>query len=145
MSLLKKLHYKVNYPFVLINLPKQLREEMAEMIEFSPFIEEITPSCKFVLCFVFNRIDLINLTSQLIPLVEDDALIWIAYPKKTSKCYKTDLSRDHGWDLLGNFGYEPVSLISLNNDFSIIRFRHVKHIKKMVRLETMKLTKNTPK
>lgn len=145
MSLLKKLHYKDNYPFVLINLPKQLREEMAEMIEFLPFTEEVTPRCKFMLCFVFNRIDLINLTSQLIPLVEDDALIWIAYPKKTSKCYKTDLSRDHGWDLLGEFGYEPVTILSFNSDFSIIRFRHVKHIKKMVRSETMKITKNTSK
>lgn len=145
MSLLKKLHYKEQYPFIVMNLPSQLSETMDEITGFLSRSDEIVSPCKFILCFVLNQSDLVDLESKVISHLDEDALFWIAYPKKSSKQYKTDLSRDHGWELLGSYGYEQVTLISLNEDFSIFRFRHVKHIKTMIRSESMKLTKNNAK
>lgn len=145
MSLLKKLYYKDHYPFIVFNLPPQLSNTMDEMTGFLPRIDVLSPSCKFVLCFVLNQNELTSIATQVIPQLEEDALFWIAYPKKSSKQYKTDLSREHGWELLGSYGYEFVTLISLNDDFSIIRLRHISHIKTMVRSDAMKLTKNYPK
>lgn len=145
MNLLKKLQFKENYPFLVINLPNQLIEQLDEMTESLTRTEEIYPLCKFVLCFVLNQEDLVNFVPTVIPSLDDDALFWIAYPKKSSKQYKTDLTRDNGWDLLGTYGYEQVTLVSLNDDFSIFRFRHVKHIKTMIRKETMRLTKTDSK
>lgn len=145
MNLLKKLHFKEDYPFLVINLPDQLIEQFDEMTEFFPRSEEINSKCKFVLCFVLNHEDLVRLIPSIISNLEDDALFWIAYPKKSSKQFKTDLTRDNGWELLGSYGYEQVTLISLNDDFSIFRFRHVKYIKTMIRSEAMRLTKNNTK
>jgi hypothetical protein len=142
MSLLKKLHFKEPNPFIVINLPNQLHEAMDEMTGYFPRSDVIVSSCKFVLCFVLNQDDLEKLIPTLIPYLGEDAMFWIAYPKRTSKQFKTDLTRDSGWELLGNYGYEQVSLISLNDDFSIFRFRHVKYIKTMIRSDSMKLTKN---
>jgi hypothetical protein len=145
MSLLKKLNYKDQYPFIVLNIPTQLIDSLDEMTESTPRLDEISPRCKFVLCFILNQNELTSIATEVIPQLEEDALFWIAYPKKSSKKYKTDLSRDQGWEMLGSLGYEPVTLISLNDDFSIIRFRHVKYIKTMVRSETMKLTNKYPK
>ncbi|MBS3990582.1 MAG: hypothetical protein KGZ51_00790 [Erysipelothrix sp.] len=142
MSLLKKLHFKDINPFIVINLPKQLQETLDEMTGFFPRSDVIIPSCKFVLCFVLNQDDLKKLIPTLIPYLDEDAMFWVAYPKRTSKQFKTDLTRDNGWELLGKYGYEQVSLVSLNDDFSIFRIRHVKYIKTMIRSDSMKLTKS---
>lgn len=142
MNLLKKLNFKESNPFIVINLPKQLHETLDEMTGFFPRSEDIVPSCKFILCFVLNSNDLEKLIPTWIPYLDEDAMFWIAYPKRTSKQFKTDLTRDHGWELLGKYGYEQVSLVSLNEDFSIFRFRHIKYIKTMKRSDSMKLTKN---
>jgi hypothetical protein len=142
MKLLEKLHYKGVDPFLVMNQPYQLNHELDELTGYCSRTESIYPFCRFVLCFVFNQQDLENLMPLLIPNLEEDALFWIAYPKRTSKQYKTDLTRDSGWERLGKYGYEPVSLISLNDDFSIFRFRQLKYIKTMIRSDSMKLTKH---
>ncbi len=140
MSLLKKLHYNEQYPFIVMNLPPQLSKTVDEITGFLSRSEDIALPCKFVLCFVLNQNDLGHLVSKVIPYLGEDALFWIAYPKKSSKQYITDLSREHGWELLRSLGYEFFTLVSLNDDFSIIRFKHVKYIKSKVRSETKKQT-----
>lgn len=60
--------------------------------------------------------------------VKPGGLIWIAYPKGTSKI-KTDISRDKGWDVVHQAGLRGISLISLDDVWSAIRFRPLKEIK----------------
>jgi hypothetical protein len=53
-----------------------------------------------------------------------DSLVWLCYPKKSSKLY-VDLNRDQGWDAVKNAGWEGVALVSVDNDWSAMRFRPV--------------------
>ncbi|PJZ60090.1 YdeI/OmpD-associated family protein [Leptospira adleri] len=62
-------------------------------------------------------------------LLKDDTIFWAAYPKKSSSI-KTDLERDHGWDLLSKNEYEGVALISLNETWSAMRFKKKDKVKK---------------
>jgi len=63
----------------------------------------------------------------------NDPTIWFAYPKGTSKKYKSDINRDKGWSSLGDLGYEPVSQVAIDDDWSALRFRKVSNIKVMNR------------
>ena len=54
--------------------------------------------------------------------LEDEALFWIAYPKKTGSI-KTDMTRDIGWDTVFAKGYDPVMQVAIDEDWSALRFR----------------------
>jgi hypothetical protein len=54
--------------------------------------------------------------------VRPDGLLWICYPKKSSKA-ATDLTRDVLWDMVKGYGVVGVSLISIDDVWSAMRFR----------------------
>lgn len=66
-----------------------------------------------------------------------DPIIWICYPKSTSKKYTCEFNRDTGWQALGDIGFEGVRQVSIDQDWSALRFRRVKHIKKLSRKVAM--------
>jgi len=54
--------------------------------------------------------------------VPPGGLMWIAYPKGTSKV-KTDVNRDRLWEALVPTGWRPVRQVALDDVWSAIRFR----------------------
>jgi hypothetical protein len=84
---------------------------------------------KFVLSFVKTVKDVESLSAEILPFLEDNATFWVSYPKKTSKKFKSEITRDFGWDSLKINGYEGVSMIAIDNDWSAFRFRHTSKIK----------------
>lgn len=140
--LLDKLHYKASEPCVVINLPHELREEFETAINFITYSEASSAITTFVLLFVKDVASLNHWFPSVVKNLEGDVTLWIAYPKKSSKKYKTDISRDHGWEILGKHGFEPVSQIAFNTDISILRFRHIKFIKTMIRPLSARITQD---
>lgn len=68
----------------------------------------------------------------------DDQQIWMAYPKGSSKRYKAKINRDSGWKYLGEFNYESVRQIAINEDWSALRFRKTTYVKVMKRKFSVK-------
>ena len=64
---------------------------------------------------------------------EGDAVIWFAYPKSSSKRYQTTLTRDNGWQALGDLGFEAVRMIAIDEDWSAKRYRRAEFIKTLNR------------
>lgn len=62
-----------------------------------------------------------------------DAIVWFAYPKGSSKKYKSQINRDNGWNVLGREGFEPVRMVAIDEDWSAVRFRRAGFIKNMTR------------
>lgn len=48
--------------------------------------------------------------------------LWLAYPKKTSGI-ATDLTRDHGWQPPRDDGWRSVAVVSIDEQWSAVRFR----------------------
>lgn len=94
----------------------------------------------YVLIFNYTEQDI----EQWATVVEDklapDAQLWMAYPKKSSKNYKSGISRDHSWAPLGKLGMEGVRQVAIDDDWSAIRFRSVEYIKTMTRHKAMVLS-----
>ena len=77
----------------------------------------------FALIFVTDKKQIENRIEILYPRLIDDVILWFAFPKKKSKEYSEDLSLDHFWDILGDFNLKKSISISLNADWSAIRFK----------------------
>ena len=74
--------------------------------------------------FVLNRAQMEKQMSKVMKLVKPGVIVWVYYPKGTSKL-QTDLSRDKGWDCLLAEGDKLtwISLISFDDTWSVFGFR----------------------
>jgi hypothetical protein len=132
-ALIKKLQLK-GRPLVLLNLPGHLDSFFPE----EAFRAEAMPkNAGAVLGFAENREELDKLIRLILPQIDPDAILWLAYPKKTPKRYQSDITRDHGWGLLTAYHYEPVRQIALDEDWSALRFKPFALIDNPVRKEKM--------
>ena len=87
----------------------------------------------FSLAFVTKQKEVDTLGKAIARKAEGDAVVWFAYPKGSSKKYKSEINRDHGWKVLGDAGFEPVRMVAIDEDFSAVRFRRAEFIKTLTR------------
>ncbi len=95
----------------------------------------------FAIVFVMEKKQIENRIETVYPKLVGDAILWFAYPKKSSKKYTTEITRDHGWGVLGDYNLEPVRQVSIDEDWTALRFRKVSFIKKMTRSKDFALSK----
>ena len=94
----------------------------------------------FLLAFVTTREEIKRLAKVIGKKAEGDAIIWMAYPKGSSKRFKCDFNRDTGWSPLGTVGFEGVRQVAIDEDWSALRFRRVEYIKRMTRDAKRRMT-----
>jgi hypothetical protein len=87
----------------------------------------------FVLAFATKQKEVDALAAAVGRLAEGDAVVWVAYPKGSSKNYTCEFNRDSGWSSIGTHGFEPVRMVAIDEDWSALRFRRVDFIKTMKR------------
>ena len=142
-DLLKKLNFKDQKEILILNAPE----------DFDPFLKEIKMATKvttelksgkeysFMIAFVKTQKEVDAVVAKMVKALEGDGLLWMAYPKGTSKKYKSEISRDKGWTGLGALGFETVRLIAINDDWSCMRFRRAEFVKVMNRNENFTISK----
>jgi hypothetical protein len=131
---LKKLNVKdESKPMLILNAPKEYEEIMSAF--HAPIHEDIKEqSYSFIQVFGTTNERIQELGRKGIEVLTEDGLLWLCYPKKSSKIYKgLNCSRDTVAALLANEGFEPVRQVAIDDDWSALRFRPVDKIKKMVR------------
>ncbi len=145
--LLKKLNYKGLSEILILNAPPELKPFIDSASLETTCIQEVDLIKKidFAIYFVMNQATVDKIMDLTFQKLADDAIIWFSYPKKTSKKYQCDIDRDHGWQTLGNYGFEPVRQVAINEDFSALRFRKVTYIKSITRNVDMALTEEAKK
>jgi hypothetical protein len=133
-SVLKKLQFKDQVQAVLvINAPKEYNEVMTAF-EGEIHKKAELESYDFVQVFGASNEELQSNAKRVVSFVKDNGLLWLCYPKKSSKTYKgSDCSRDTVTGMLADEGYEPVRQIAIDEDWSALRFRKTENIKKMTR------------
>jgi|HigsolmetaGSP12D_1036236.scaffolds.fasta_scaffold00456_15 hypothetical protein len=76
----------------------------------------------FVQLFAADVAELNRHGPAALQAVKPGGLLWICYPKG-SGAIKSDLNRDRGWETVRSAGWEGVSLVSLDDNWSAMRFR----------------------
>ena len=129
--LFKKLNFKNFERIAVLNAPEEFEKELNEMMPFTTIDKAISSAApyNFVLAFVKTDADITACAELMKENLADDVVLWFAYPKQSSKKYKSTINRDRGWSALGQLGYEPVRMVAIDNDWSALRFRNIKNIK----------------
>jgi len=139
---IKKLNYKNQEKVLVLNSPEEFQlvlNELKDLSSIDQFIRET--EYEYILIFV-NKVKEIEEFSALITQnIAEDAVFWVAYPKKSSKKYSSDINRDNGWQSLGDIGFEGVRQVAIDNDWSALRFREAQLIKSFIRDKNRALSK----
>ncbi|GHA65847.1 YdeI/OmpD-associated family protein [Pontibacter akesuensis] len=122
----KKLQIKAGQKLLLRNAPEQVAQTLTQE-GYTPVRHEkdaALPAAGYgaALAFATHAAELAELVAQVLPLLQPQGIFWVAYPKKTSGV-KTDLTRDKGWRVLAEQGYEAVRQIAVDEVWSAVRFR----------------------
>lgn len=100
----KKLNYKDQKVIHVFSPPEPFLHHMEDMKHLVSFRSVLYPDEKasFVLAFVTKQNEINELVPTIANALEGDGVLWLAYPKGTSKNYKCDFNRDTGWEILEN-------------------------------------------
>jgi len=141
-SVFEKLNLKDHNRIVVLNAPESFDPELASLHAVAVLrnLEE-SGEIKFSLTFVTKQVEVEMLAKRIAKRAKGDALVWFAYPKGTSKKYKSQINRDNGWQVLGDLGFEPVRSVAIDEDWSASRFRRVEFIKTMTRAKRWRISK----
>ena len=141
-QIFKKLNYKNQSEVIVLNCPKFFNSDIKGISEFTHVRTSLigVKNIEFILIFVKKKVEIDSAILKISTLLNDDAVFWFAYPKGTSKKYKCDFNRDTGWEKLGEFGYEGVRMIAIDEDWSALRFRKAQNIKSMKRRKAMAMS-----
>ncbi|WP_375583814.1 hypothetical protein [Cyclobacterium xiamenense] len=145
-AVFKKLQFKSQKKVLIMAAPDSFKVPMEAMAAHTQICEHPKEGEKFDFALIFGetRADMESRARAVLPLLEADAVFWIAYPKKSSKNYRADYDRDSGWELLGEWGMEPVRQVAIDGDWSALRFRKVENIPKLTRKFGMLTEKQKP-
>jgi hypothetical protein len=118
---LKKLFFKGQNPVLLLNAPKEFKktsEAFGVTVHTSPKIRY-----EFILAFAYSLADAKKIGAGASKTLADGGIFWMAYPKGTSKKYKVDINRDTGHALMEKEGFNGVSLVAIDADWSAMRYK----------------------
>jgi len=119
-ELSKKLQYKSDFQGWVLGAPQDWSERLGGLAE--------PGGTKWALFFVRDIEGVVEAATWAQTQLLDDALLWMVYPKKSSRRYTSSVYRDAGWEALGAAGWEPVSQVSMDEDWSALRFRRIEFI-----------------
>ena len=137
-SLIKKLRIQPGQRITIINPPPGYLDQLGDLPEGVELASEPEgvglanqpgDTFDFVHLFVKNIAELERLGPTALRAVKHDGLLWISYPKRSSKV-ETDISRDVGWDVIQEAGLRPVTQVSIDAIWSALRFRPAERVGK---------------
>jgi hypothetical protein len=121
-TLIKKLLIKPNQRILLLNAPQGYRELLGALPEGVTIATSADGEYDAVHLFAAQKADLEANAPIAIKATRQSGVLWISYPKKTGKI-KSDLTRDIGWKVVDEMGWQGVTQISIDDTWSALRFR----------------------
>ncbi len=120
MAVTDKLRFKQDSPVLVLNMP----DDCLEMFDAFEVKINFAGKAKYnqSILFACNKVDLDKHYDKLISRLQKDAVVWIAYPKKSSGII-SDLVRDNGWDVVNQSTYHFVSSVSISDVWTAMRIK----------------------
>jgi hypothetical protein len=130
-NLLEKLNYKGQKRISIINADESFTNSISSDLINVTIDKKIDPRYpyEFIIIFVKSVSEVEQIAPVTIHNLMADGVLWFCYPKKTSKKYKSEIDRDHGWKVLNESGLFGIRLVAVDENWSALRFRNKKYIK----------------
>ncbi len=130
-GLLSKLNYKGQLRIAVINAEQTFYKAVARELKGVITDDDIDQRCpyEFMILFVKSAEDVDLLAPVALHNLTADGVLWFCYPKKSSNNYSSNLERDKGWKALNEAGFYGIRMVSVDDDWSAMRFRNIRFIK----------------
>src|ERR1035437_2636321 len=130
-NLVKKLNYKGQKRIAVLNAEKKFVSSISGDLKDVVIDQKIDPRYpyEFIVLFVKTQAEVEMFAPMTLHNLIADGILWFCYPKKTSKIFKSDIDRDHGWKILNDSGLLGIRVVAIDTDWSALRFRNKKFIK----------------
>ncbi len=130
-SLFTRLNFKGQDRIAIINAEEDFtftQSDELRDIQIDTEIDQRYPY-EFMIIFVKKVTEVKKLAPLALHNLKVDGILWFCYPKKTSKKYSSNINRDHGWESLNECGFYGIRIVSVDDNWSAMRFRNIKFIK----------------
>ena len=121
-SLAEKLNVKAGTAVAVLNCPKPPDALLGPIPESASVQLTLDNPADLVLLFVRNSEELARHVQSIADKLSPTLSLWVAYPKQSSEI-ETDLTRDVGWDPMRQLGWDVVSLVSVDDTWTAMRFK----------------------
>jgi hypothetical protein len=118
--LFKKLNHSSQTVIHVLNAPASFAPEL-EALAGVEVLKELKGPTGFVMVLVVTKAEVDAASTLIASCTEGDAVIWMAYPKGTTRNYRGEFNRVSGWAVLGAAGYEAVRQVTIVADWSAMR------------------------
>lgn len=126
--LAKKLGMKPVVRALIVASPAGYLERLAPLPDGASVVSAVSGKHQFVQVFARRLDEVREAMPKLLPSAEDGAMVWVAYPKKSSGM-SSDLSRGAVCAEVVKLGWLPVSIVALDEVWSALRFRPEEDVK----------------
>ncbi len=121
-TLTQKLFIKEGMTALLVNAPAGYAAKVGKLPKNASIVKQASSPVDFIQLFAANRKEFEAQVPKVKKLLKPNGMLWICYLKGTSKT-KTDINRDTLHAAAQKFGLLGVSLISIDDDWSAMRFK----------------------
>ena len=126
--LTKKLGMKSGMRGLILGAPDGYLASLKPLPEGFTIFTKISGAYDFVEIFALRLSQVSDFAARLPKLASPNALVWISYPKQTSKL-DTDLNRDIIWKEMNRAGWPGVSIIAIDETWSALRVHPAKLVR----------------
>ena len=120
--LAKKMKLRPGSRALILNAPEGYRRELEPLPKDVQLLERLSGKFDWIQLFVRTEAELEALAPKAIAAMSADSMLWISFPKGSSKI-QTDLTRDKGWSSLQHVDLKWVNLVSVNPTWSAFALR----------------------
>lgn len=128
-----KLNLKDQDPIAIVDAPASFEREVTGLDGVKVRRSLGKSPVGWALAFATKQAQVDAFAKAVAVAAAGDAVVWIAYPKQSSKRYSCEFNRDTGWAAMGAAGFEPVRMVAIDEDWSALRFRRAEYIKTLTR------------
>jgi hypothetical protein len=121
-GLARKLLLKQGHVGALVNAPPGYAERLEPLPAGASVSEVLSAGLDFVLLFAASLAELELHAASAASAVRPGGLLWVGY-RKGGRRVGTDLNRDLLWRAMARYGQSGVTLVSIDETWSAMRFR----------------------
>ncbi|GEO11370.1 YdeI/OmpD-associated family protein [Segetibacter aerophilus] len=128
-TVFEKLEISNEKNFLIQGLPSSIEKQFIKL----SYSKNVTPLLKikkidFALVFAINGSQLNGIMKDVLPILNKESKLWVAYPKTASKI-ASDLNRDCNWEILSSNNFVSVCEVTLDHVWSALRFEKTEPVK----------------
>jgi hypothetical protein len=123
--LAKKLALRPGQGFLLLDAPPGYREALGPLPQGVTMATNARGKADAVQVFAATKKEMRDALAKAKAGLNPGGMIWLTYPKGTSKRFKSDINRDSIREYTQSVGLQTVALVAVDDDWSAIRCKAV--------------------